>query len=129
MKEHIWTAATKKSDVTKSAVKVYESLYKRCGVNPYFCTREKISTKKLFVRKFSAAEVEDVNWAVFIIYAKTSFSLDPLTSKIAIYRDSLTSTIFKWKERYALLELDITDLFFWLEFHTVTFHFMYFDTV
>ena len=61
-------------------------------------------TKIIFVRKFSAAEVEDVNCAVFIIYAKTSFLVDPPTSKVAIYRDSLTSTIFKLKERYGLLK-------------------------
>ena len=45
--------------------------------------------------RYGAVEVEDVNCAVFIIYAKTSFSVGPLTSKVAIYRDSLTSTIFK----------------------------------
>ena len=65
------------------------------GLPHTFCTRAKISTKKLFVQKFIAAEVEDVNHAVLIIYAKTSFSLDPLTSKVAIDRDSLTSTNFK----------------------------------
>ena len=31
----------------------------------------------------------------FIIYAKTGFLVYLLTSKVAIYRDSLTSTIFK----------------------------------
>ena len=33
LKEHIWTAASKETDVIKSAVKVYESLCKRCGDN------------------------------------------------------------------------------------------------
>ena len=44
--------------------------------------------------------------AVFVIYAKTNFLVDPLTSKIALYRDSLASTIFILKERHALLETD-----------------------
>ena len=58
----------------------------------------------LFVRKFSAAEVERFRWSwkvklwmlncpVFIIYAKTSFSVDPLSSKVAIYRNSLILNI------------------------------------
>ena len=34
--EHLWTAASKETDVIKSAVKVYESLYKRCGITPHF---------------------------------------------------------------------------------------------
>ena len=29
--KHLWTAASKEIDIIKSAVKVYESLYKRCG--------------------------------------------------------------------------------------------------
>ena len=73
LKEHLWTADSKETDVIKSAVKVYKSLHKRCGVTPHFLQQGKISTKKLFVRKFSVAEVEDVNCAVLIIYAKTSF--------------------------------------------------------
>ena len=63
-----------------------------------FGAEQKFLPKKLFVRKFSAAEVEDVNCAVFIIYAKISFSLDLLTSKVAIYCDTLTSAI--WKSRH-----------------------------
>ena len=34
--EHLWTAASKETDVIKSAVKAYESLYKRCGITPHF---------------------------------------------------------------------------------------------
>ena len=33
--EHLWTAASKETDVIKSAVKAYESLYKRCWLTPH----------------------------------------------------------------------------------------------
>ena len=34
--EHLWTAALKETDIIKSAVKVYESLYKQCGITSHF---------------------------------------------------------------------------------------------
>ena len=40
-KENLWTAASKEADVIKSAVKIYESLYKRCGITPHFLNQGK----------------------------------------------------------------------------------------
>ena len=36
LKKLPWTAASKETDVIKSAVNVYESLYKRCGITLYY---------------------------------------------------------------------------------------------
>ena len=87
LKEHLWMAASKETYVMKSLVKVYESLYKRCGVTPHFFSQGKNIYQKTIVRRFSAAEVERIwkswkmnlsmpNCTVFIIYEKTSFSVD-----------------------------------------------------
>ena len=41
LKEYLRTAASKETDVLKSAVQVYESLYKRCGITPHFLRQGK----------------------------------------------------------------------------------------
>ena len=87
LKEHLWTAASKETDVMKSLVKVYGSLYRQCEVTPHFFSQGKNIYQKTIVRRFSAAEVERIwkswkvklwmlNCIVFIIYTKTSFSVD-----------------------------------------------------
>ena len=63
-------------------------------------------------KKYLSEILEQLKWKIWIAQSswfmkKTNYLVDPMTSKVAIYRDSLTTTILKWKERYALLETNL----------------------
>ena len=73
-----------------------------------FFTEQKNLPSKIVVPKFSAAVVEKfwksrkvklwtMNYAIFIVYTKTHFLEDPLTSNNAKYHDSLNEeTLANW---------------------------------
>ena len=120
LKEHLWTAAFKQTDVIKSAVNIYESpIYKRCWVTPHFLHQDKNIYQKTIcpkgqcswsgeILKVLKSETVNAELRSFYNLCKNKLFRRSLTSKYTvIYRDSLTSTIFKRKERYALLENDL----------------------
>ena len=130
MKEHLWTAASKETDVIKSAVKVYESLYKQCGVNPHFLHQGKNIFQKTICAKVQCSWSRRCELRNLHNLCK---------NKVFVRSADLKNCYIPWHIKFNNFQMKgkicftgtwfgIADLFFWLEYHTVIFHYKNFDT-
>ena len=62
LKEHFWIAASKETDVIKSAVQVYGSLYKRCGMTPNFLHQ----SKNIYQKNYLSESSVRLKWKMWV---------------------------------------------------------------
>ena len=114
LKEHLWTAASKETDVIKSSVKVYESLCKRCGITPHFLHQDTNIYQKTICSK-----VQCIWSGRFELRSLHNLRKSNLFGRPA----HLKSYYIPWQGKICFIGnwFGITDV--WLELHSVTFHF------